>query len=79
MSTTVEVVGVHDERATYTVEEAARLLGVSRGSAYEAVRRGTIPALRILNRWVIPRPALEGLLNSVDSGAGTPERNPRAA
>ena len=67
------------ERLTYTVEEVARILGVSRGSAYEGVRRGTIPALRILNRWVIPRPALEGLLNGARPSAAAPERDPRAA
>lgn len=31
-------------RLTYTVEEAAELLGVSRGAAYAAVRAGNVPA-----------------------------------
>ena len=73
------VVEAPDGRATYTVEEVARILGVSRGSAYEAVRRGTIPALRILNRWVVPKPALEGLLSGTSPSAAAPERDPRAA
>ncbi len=47
----------HDRRA-YTVEEVARLLGVSRGSAYEAVRTGQIRSLAIGRRIVIrPQPS----------------------
>ena len=40
---------------TLTVEEAATYLGISRNSAYEAVRRGEIPNIRIGGRIVIPR------------------------
>ncbi len=42
-------------RLTITVEEAAAHLGISRNSAYEAVRRGEIPSVRIGGRIVIPR------------------------
>lgn len=49
-------------RCTVRVEEAAELLGISRGSAFEAVRQGTIPALRIGRRIVVPAPALLALL-----------------
>jgi excisionase family DNA binding protein len=42
-------------RLTLTVEEAAAHLGISRNSAYEAVRRGEIPSVRIGGRIVIPR------------------------
>ena len=41
-------------RLTYTVEEVAVLLGVSRGAAYSAVRGGEVPAERIGRRWVVP-------------------------
>lgn len=51
-----------DERATVTVEEAARLLGIGRNSAFAAVQRGEIPALRIGRRVLVPRAALERLL-----------------
>ena len=34
-------------RLTLTVEEAAGLLGISRAFAYEAMRRGEIPSIRI--------------------------------
>lgn len=46
------------ERATITVDEAAELLGLGRSAAYEAVRRGDIPARRLGRRIVIPVPAL---------------------
>jgi transcriptional regulator of acetoin/glycerol metabolism len=32
-----------DSRLTWTVTEAARLLGISRASAYEAAHRGELP------------------------------------
>jgi excisionase family DNA binding protein len=55
----------HDaHRLTVTVDEAARLLGVSRGSAYEAVRAGTIPSIRVGRRILIPRQALLALVEN---------------
>ena len=52
------------DRATLTVEEAARLLGIGRGLAYEGARTGTIPSLRLGRRIVVPRAGLERLLAS---------------
>jgi len=49
-------------RDTMTVEEAGRRLGVGRNNAYEAVKSGTIPALRIGKRWVVPVAAFERML-----------------
>lgn len=54
------------ERLTLTVPEAAKLLGVSRNSAYEAIQRGEIPAIRIGRRVVVPRARLEEMLNGSD-------------
>ena len=45
-----------------TVTEAARVLHISRGSAYEAVKAGEIPSIRIGRRIVIPTAALARLL-----------------
>jgi excisionase family DNA binding protein len=45
-----------------TVQEAARILRLGRNAAYEAIRRGEIPSLRIGRRIVIPRTGLERLL-----------------
>ena len=50
------------DRWTVTVEEAAQMLGISRSSAYECVRRGELRALRLGRRLVVPRAALEELL-----------------
>ena len=50
------------ERRTLTVEEAAKVLRVSRGAAYEAARTGQIPTLRIGRRVLVPVAALEKLL-----------------
>jgi excisionase family DNA binding protein len=47
------------DRKTYTVEEAADILGVSRSFAYEAVKRGDIPSMRIGRRWLVPKSAID--------------------
>ena len=60
-----------DQRQTLTVEEAAAILGIGRNSAYEAIRRGEIPALRLGRRLLVPRRALERLL--WDNDSGTPD------
>lgn len=52
-----------NERATVTVSEAAKILGIGRAAAYEGVRAGRIPSIRISpRRIVVPRAALEHLL-----------------
>jgi excisionase family DNA binding protein len=51
-------------RATVTVEEVAQVLGVSRGSAYEGVRTGALPSLRLGRRVLVPVPALLSLLGA---------------
>jgi excisionase family DNA binding protein len=53
-----------DSKMTLTVPEAAALLGISRALAYELVSRSELPALRLGRRLVIPRRALEALLES---------------
>jgi excisionase family DNA binding protein len=53
-----------------TVPEAGRLLRISRGSAYEAARRGEIPTLRIGSRVVVPTQQLLAILGA-DSVADT--------
>jgi excisionase family DNA binding protein len=50
-------------RATLTVEEAAKRLGIGRNSAYEAAARGEIPSIRIGKRLLVPIKPLERLLN----------------
>jgi excisionase family DNA binding protein len=51
-------------RRVGTINEAARMLGISRGSAYEAAKRGEIPTIRIGRRLLVPLAALERMLGS---------------
>jgi excisionase family DNA binding protein len=46
-----------------TVSETARVLRIGRNQAYDAVRRGDIPSIRVGRRILVPRHALEQLLN----------------
>ncbi len=46
-------------RLTYTGPEVAELLGISRSSAYECVRRGEIPALTLGRRVVIAKATID--------------------
>ena len=55
------------QRLTYTIEEAARLIGIGRSSAYQAAQTGEIPTVRIGRRLLVPVQALEGLLATVGS------------
>jgi excisionase family DNA binding protein len=52
-------------RLTLTVEEAGQLLGVSRSYAYELVRQGALPCMRLGRRIVIPVRALDALIERV--------------
>lgn len=52
-----------DNRMTLTVEEAAEILGISRALAYVLVKNDQLPSLRLGRRLVVPRQALERLLN----------------
>lgn len=48
-----------------SVEETARILRISRGSAYEAVRVGQIPSLQFGRRRVIPKRALMKMIDDL--------------
>lgn len=50
------------EPLTLTVEEAGRLLGISRGLAYEAARRGDLPTIKLGRRLLVPRARLLALV-----------------
>jgi excisionase family DNA binding protein len=47
---------------TMSVDEASEALGISRSLAYELVRRGEIPSLRLGRRIVVPVRALDDLV-----------------
>ena len=63
------------ERLTLTVDEAAETLGISRAFAYEAVRRGEIPSIRIGRRVLVPKAALRRMLG-VDEDETRPSTTP---
>lgn len=45
-------------KATITIEQTARLLGLGRTAAYHAARRGELPTRRLGRRLLVPVPAL---------------------
>ena len=51
-----------DNKLTLTVDEAAERLGIGRSLAYEMVRQGKIPAIRLGGKWLISKAALERML-----------------
>ena len=48
-----------DKRLCITVPEAAELLGISRNFAYELVKRGELPSIKLGKRKLIPKIALD--------------------
>lgn len=55
------------ERGAVSVEQAARLLGMSRNHAYSAARDGSLPSVRVGRRLLVPT---SGLLAMLDVPAG---------
>ena len=51
-----------EDTLVYSVTELVKLLGIGRSKAYELVRSGTIPSLRLGRRIVIPKLALSRFL-----------------
>lgn len=60
---------VIDTRAkTYTVDQVAELLGLSRGVTYAHVRSGAIPAIRLGRRWLVSRERFHTWLDGLTEG-----------
>lgn len=55
---------VVSEKLVLTVPEAGELLGVSRAHAYLMVKLGQIPIIKLGRRIVVPRVALEKMLEN---------------
>jgi excisionase family DNA binding protein len=55
-----------EEPAVLTIEEAAKLLRISRRSAYEAAHNKHIPTVRIGRRLLVPKDRLRRLLDGTD-------------
>jgi len=56
-------------RPTLSVDETAIVLGISRALAYQGVRAGEIPVIRVGTRLRIPTAALARMLNPQDEHA----------
>lgn len=69
-----------EERVTLTVVEAAQMLGIGRQLAYDRVKAGEIPAIKLGRRLLVPRRALEKLLEGPHQvGAGDGITHPKAS
>ena len=52
------------QKYVLSVEDAGKRLGLSRPSAYQAVKRGELPVIRIGRRILVPVVALEKMLEN---------------
>jgi hypothetical protein len=55
-----QVVSPPLERQTYTIEEAAKIIGICRAVAY---RKGVLPTVQIAGRRLVPKAALDRMLS----------------
>ncbi|WP_433344183.1 helix-turn-helix domain-containing protein [Micromonospora sp. CA-111912] len=56
-------------RPTMSVTEAGLILGINRGGAYEAAKRGDIPTIRIGVRLIVPTAKLRAMLGLDEQAA----------
>lgn len=49
-------------RATYSVKEAATVLGMTADAVYNAVHRGDVPSFRVGRKILIPKARLDEML-----------------
>jgi excisionase family DNA binding protein len=56
-----------DPKLTLSVAEAARMLGISAGLAYQLVHRGELAAIRLGRRILVPRHAVEAIVHQPDA------------
>lgn len=59
------------QRETLTVVEAGEILGISRSSAFQAASSGELPIIRIGKRLLVPRAALERMLDGGGKSGAT--------
>ncbi len=65
-----------DAPAVLTVEEAAQILRLGRSAAYEAVRRGEIPSIRVGRLVRIPTHRLAAMLGIPEKESAPPGPEP---
>jgi excisionase family DNA binding protein len=64
-------------RATMDLTEVAKVLGCSRTSAYRWAKNGTLPAIRLGRRVVVPKAAVEAMLCPAPPQPPLPTRVPK--
>jgi excisionase family DNA binding protein len=52
-------------RRTFTIEEAGQILGLGRNSAYALAKSGRLPTIRLGRRLLVPKAALDRLLENL--------------
>jgi excisionase family DNA binding protein len=67
--TRIDPAVIDTTRLTYTVDEVAYLLNLSRGITYQYVRDGLIPAERLGRRWLVPRNGFHAWLDGQKEAA----------
>jgi len=60
------------ERLTYSVAEACEILGLPLSTAYNAIKRGDLHAIRIGQRVIVPKWAVDELVEPKSSKGGAP-------
>ena len=56
------------ERACYTIDELRELFGLGRSAVYKLLASKTIPHIRAGRKFVIPKAAVQRMLESVGGG-----------
>jgi excisionase family DNA binding protein len=52
------------DKLTASISETAKLLGISRNTAYQLAKEGCLPVIKFGRRLLVPRKALSELLDS---------------
>jgi excisionase family DNA binding protein len=76
-NTATPTAGTDSRPLVLSVTEAAATLGISRSLAYDLVRTGAIPSIRLGRRLVVPRSGLLTLIETAvrpDHAAAVPTR-----
>ncbi len=60
-------------KRTISVDEAAKILGIGRCTAYEGIHTGQIPSIRIGKRIVVPVDQLDRMLKGLADNTTTME------
>jgi excisionase family DNA binding protein len=68
-----------EQRVTYSVDEVAAILGISRSAVYDCIARGEIPAKRLGRRIVVVRVVLDTFLSESDGARRSAPRRTRLA